>query len=262
MKSKTVIILLVIAFMLSACNRTTSPVTSSNTAPTATFESNSSSADASPPVSFTIDPSLWGKEVNIPWPNNDFSAQDFTGTWSRTNTLMALSASIEITNQQQYSFDFSFTGFWAAHSGELDATAVIVSPTEAKYSMYYSDGVETITFNMKDHLLVVTADPDASFALGFGANVTIGGSYVSGAPTYINANIVDDVFKTSSMKAKVQSLLGDSVYQDVIEVMQQGFEMNQANTKDKLNYSGFENGVGWGVDIKLDSNKIYIGPTP
>ena len=251
-----VLLILTLTVLLSACGK--APVQNKTGSSSSVVTTTATTTTSEVSSSYAVDPSLWGQSVSVSTLNGNFTSVDFTGKWNRTNTVMALSASIEIKNQKQHSFDFSFHGQSAANTGTTDGTATIVSTTEAKYSVYYMDGIETVTFELKNNTLTVTADPDSSLALGFGANVTIGGSYILGSPKYTNANIVNEVFKTPSIKARVQSLLGDDIYQNVIDVMKEGFEMDQSNSKVKLDYSGFINGAGLGADIKLDGDKIYV----
>ena len=200
--------------------------------------------------------------MTFPGCKSKFIPITFTGEWRRTDIPKALTATIKITNQKEYSFDFNFSGQRAAYEGNIEGTATIVSPTTAEYSYKIeypeNSGEGKIVFILKDNIMTVSADPDNSSALGFGANVTIGGDYVSGEPFYTNENIVNEIFTTDIIKQKAESLLGSEKYQYMLEVMEYGFSYDQSEEKQPLNYSGFINGAGMGVDIMIKEEKIYI----
>ena len=191
-----------------------------------------------------------------------FTPKNFTGEWSRTNIPKALTATTKIINQKEYSFDFDFEGMWALHGGNMKGTATIVSPTTAEYSYKIeypeNSGEGKIVFILENNVLKISANPDTSSALGFGANVTIGGDYVSGKPFYTNENIVNEVFTTDIIKQKVELLMGEKNYKWMIDIMNYGFSYSQSDKEQPLTYSGFYNGTGTGVDIMIKGENFYI----
>lgn len=60
------------------------------------------------------------------------------------------------------------------------------------------------------------------------------------------------------MKKRVQALLGSKAYGYVTETMRIGFEDDSATIHHPLDYSGFENGAGFGAKVKIDGEKIYV----
>lgn len=197
------------------------------------------------------------RDVYITPPTNAFESLSFTGEWSRTNTVRACAAYIKITNQRGYLFDFIFEGYYAANSGTLDGTATILDSKKAMYSMhsYDNDEIINITFELRDGLMHVDAS-DNSFGLGFGHNVFIEGDYTRGNPRYTNENIVNEIFPDEMIKQKMRDLLGNGAYNDMIMVMEMGFDYTQL-PEGQLTYSGFVPGIGVGFDLMINEDKIY-----
>jgi hypothetical protein len=185
-----------------------------------------------------------------------FIAQDFTGKWNRTNIIKALSATIEISDQNTDSFHFSFEGWYAGHSGSIEGKATILSDSRAIFSVPNESDKTVLTniyFELKDKDLWVHVSDGDNSALGFGKSVKIDGDYTKSSPIYTNENIVDEIFKDDAMKNRVKRLLGNTAYTEMITVMEDGI----AYKNDTLTYSGFLTGAGEGVDIFIDGSKIY-----
>ncbi len=185
-----------------------------------------------------------------------FTNDNFVGDWNRTDTVQALAGTIAINNQTSNAFDFTFSGVYGANSGTISGTAVFVENNKAIFEhTSATDKTQTakVEFSLvKDTLSVKVMEGDNS-ALEFGHNVFIDGVYTKSAPTYTNADVVDEVLPTEKAKQELRDLLGDKVYDNVLMVMKSGNRFDE----DTLTYSGFIDGAGMGVDLLLRDDKIY-----
>ena len=260
MRGKVTLALITLPLMLSGCGQIPPAKKSGDgLSQEITATSSVATSTSSPSSEYKFDPGLWSQQIPVPAPKEHFTAQDFTGNWNRTNVPEALYGSIKISNQKPYSFNLDFFGGWAEHTGEFSGTATIISPHQALLRVYGSDDIFSVSFTLENHQLIVEVKPyDSSLALGLGMNVGISGTYTLRQPTYTNAGIVDKVFKTADMKKRAQALLGNKAYGYVTETMRIGFEDDPATIHYPLDYSGFENGAGFGAKVKIDSDKIYV----
>lgn len=178
----------------------------------------------------------------------------FEGEWNRTNIPKAFGGRIKITNQKKDFFDFDFSGWYGAHSGIVSGTAEITDKYKAVFTFKdkYLNRTAIVTFIMDNGQLTVSADNNS--ALGFGNGVIIDGNYTTAEPNYTNANLIDSIFPQDADKEKAKNLLGQTAYEQMLEVMDLGIQF----INDKLNYSGYLQGAGEGVDIKIDGDFYYI----
>jgi hypothetical protein len=179
------------------------------------------------------------------------AAADFSGEWHRTNVDKMDEATITITNVTDKSFDFSFEGYHAANSGEMEGTAVFTDKDRAVYE-YKNEDMDwelTLTFVMNDGELSVSCE-GSYFGL-FGTGVYIDGEYTKGEPAYTNADIVLETLGGNA--DRVKELMGEDAFNGLVLVMEEG----GASEVEGLTYSGFIRGVGMGADLLVDGGKIY-----
>ncbi|SEW44159.1 hypothetical protein [[Clostridium] fimetarium] len=186
--------------------------------------------------------------------SNLADGSSFEGEWNRTNIPKAFGGRIKITNQKNDFFDFDFRGWYGAHSGIISGTAQITDKYKSifTYKDKYSNKTAIVTFIIDNGQLTVSAENNS--ALGFGFNVIIDGNYTIAEPNYTNANLIDSIFPRDADKEKAKNLLGQTAYEQMLDVMDLGIQY----INDKLNYSGYIQGAGEGVDIKIDCDFYYI----
>lgn len=137
-------------------------------------------------------------------------AENFEGTWYRTDTASSLEAELAITEQTTEGFSFAGEFFYYSHSGWMEGKAFFAAPNVAVYE-HINDWEEEISpeylvFEKTTEGMKVYAS-SASADLGFGMNVFAHGNYVQGEPVYTNATVLEDNF-TAEAREKIQSLLG------------------------------------------------------
>jgi hypothetical protein len=181
---------------------------------------------------------------------------NFVGEWNRTNTNTGTAAEITIKNQTLKSFDFSFIGAFGGNGGSIDGTATIIDTNNAVFE-YTSETDKEYTvkvqFLLDNNCLKVDIIDGSNSSLGFGSYVVIDGEYTKSEPIYTNANIINEILPTNEIKEKMKNLLGEDNYKQVLDVIQDGMRYEDTN----LNYSGFLEGCGQGVDLLIKDNKIY-----
>jgi hypothetical protein len=161
---------------------------------------------------------------------------DFSGEWNRTRVETMDRATVVITNVTKKSFEFSFEGYHAANSGEMEGIAVFTAANEAVCD-YSEEGREIkLEFILNDGVLSIAAEGD-TFGL-FGMGVYIDGEYTKNEPFYTNADVVAEILGNNA--EKVKKLLGESAFTGLISVMEEG----AAVEIEGLTYSGFINGAG------------------
>ena len=143
-------------------------------------------------------------------------AENFEGTWHRTDTASSLGAELTITEQTVEGFSFVGDFWYYSHSGWMEGSALFVAPNVAVYE-YINDWGEEITseylvFEKTAEGMKVYASA-ASADLGFGMNVFADGNYINGEPVYTNATVFDDNFSVE-VQAQMQALLGEMNYEE------------------------------------------------
>lgn len=190
--------------------------------------------------------------------NNESSnteyAVSFEGEWNRTNIPKAFCGSINIKNQKNNFFNFDFKGNTGINSGIISGTAQIIDEFKAvfTYENKYSNKLAIVTFILDKGELKVSAENNSD--LGFGMGVRIDGNYITSEPNYTNANLIDSVLPKDLDKENARKLLGENAYELMAEVMDMGVQY----INDELNYSGYLQGAGVGIDIKINGGFYYI----
>ncbi|MDD5935534.1 MAG: hypothetical protein PUC65_08265 [Clostridiales bacterium] len=128
--------------------------------------------------------------------------EKFNGTWNRTECENGYFGTLSITNANVNGFDVENGEFmFYSHSGELMATkGYFLSDTKAvvEYSNPDLGGKTLILMDLQDDKLHVIGIGGEYF--GFGANVTLDGTYTLGEPEYTNQNALDDTFTKEEQK--------------------------------------------------------------
>lgn len=251
------VLFIIISFVVSlcACGRFNDRTASNNTESDITKNETTDNTELKKPESNNT---ILTESTNIESTNTESSnlvdVAFFEGEWNRTNIPKAFGGRIKITNQKNNSFDFDFRGWYGAHSGSVSGTAQITDKYKAvfTYEDKYSNKTAIVTFIIDNDQLTVSAENNT--ALGFGFNVIIDGNYTSSEPNYTNANLIDSIFPLDAEKEKAKNLLGQTAYEQMLEVMDLGIQFINY----KLNYSGYLQGAGEGVDIKIEGDLYYI----
>jgi hypothetical protein len=186
------------------------------------------------------------------------SASDFAGEWHLTGVDKSAAATITISNAAAGSFAFDYVGSGGGNS----LTARITAPGRAvcEYSMFQDDddfddaGLVTLEFTLDGDVLKAAISKGAAINLGIGSGSVIAGSYTKGEPEYTNAGVVDGAFGSAETKERVRSLLGDSLFDGLLDVMENGVRYK----KSKLTYAGRIGHGGGGAFLLIDGEKIYF----
>lgn len=181
---------------------------------------------------------------------------NFVGEWNKTNTTIGTAAVITIKNETLKSFDFSFIGVFGGNGGSIDGTATILDENKAVFEYKSETDIEgtlKVQFLLDNDSLKVGIVEGFNYSLGFGNHVVIDGEYTKSNPVYTNVNIINEILPTNEIKDKLKNLLGEDNYKQVLDVIQDGIRYED-NT---LNYSGFLDGCGQGVDLLIKDNKLY-----
>lgn len=109
---------------------------------------------------------------------------NFTGNWERRNisdesSFYASEADIEIFNQKNETFEFTFSSylFVSGNSGELNSTAQIVGKNRAICEYSSSFETATLEFVLENDTLSVDIIDGNKRAFDFGNGVSINGNY-------------------------------------------------------------------------------------
>ena len=195
-------------------------------------------------------------------------AENFVGTWNRTDVQSGMPAHIIVTNQDTEGFDFSGEFFYYSHLGCLEGRAYFVSSDIAIYeyqSEYSEDDItQYVVFERTEEGLKVIAS-DYSGALGFGANVTADGTYIEGEPLYTNATVLEDNF-TADEQENMKNMLGDDYDEYFKYIVEYGvLERSQCTLEDGTKadfYEGYIPTMG-GYAFKLlkcENGNLYFYP--
>ena len=138
---------------------------------------------------------------------------DVTGEWHRTDCHSALWATVTIDRQTEEGFHVTAECAYFSHSGELEGTARFTGPGAALLEGYGQDGpygyeAAPVDFRWDGETLTICSGTGGA-DLGFGANVTIDGTYTLGEPVYINAGMLDRCL-TAEQQAALRELLAES----------------------------------------------------
>lgn len=158
------------------------------------------------------------------------NAENFEGTWYRTEVASSLGAEITITEQNEEGFAFIGDFYYYSHMGWIEGTAHFVAPNVAVFEYthdlegeIFGEAEDTtpeyLVFEKTQGGMRVFASA-ASADLGLGMNVFADGDYITGEPVYTNATVLDDNF-TAEVQETIQSLLGDdydTYFKTVVEI--------------------------------------------
>ena len=204
----------------------------------------------------TINPTTLNDVTDSQTTNSNSTHNIFKGDWNRTNVTTGCAAEIKIESQTTKSFDFTFVGTYGGNGGSIDGTAIILNNNKAIFEYRSEDDNEVyakVEFQIENDVLIVKLIDGFNYALGFGNKVFIDGKYTKSIPRYTNENIINEILKTKEIKKSMRNLLGGEAYKEVLDVIQDG-ERYDDNV---LDYSGFLDGCGQGVDLVIKGNKIY-----
>jgi hypothetical protein len=188
--------------------------------------------------------------------NANTTNNDFIGDWNRTNTVTGCAAEIRIKNQTAKSFSFSFLGLYGGNGGSIDGIATILDNNKAVFeyiSEYDKEVFAKVEFVIENDILKVSVIDGFNYALGFGNKVYMDGEYTKSKPKYTNENIINEILPNEEIKNRMKVLLGEDAYIEMLNVIQDGARYDEND----LDYSGFLDGCGQGVDLVIKGNKIY-----
>lgn len=198
------------------------------------------------------------KAIEITQTIPEVEKADFVGKWNRTNIIKAWAAEIEIKDQRENSFQFSFLSKYDGNIGVIDGTAYL--ETENTASFDYIQEIDKdhpvknqfkVQFILENDVLAVKVFATDGSELDFGHNEFVDGEYTKSDPVYKNENIVNEILPTEEIKNKMIQLLGDKAYNQMVYVMQYGIY------EETITYSGFVSATKQGVDLLIDEDKIY-----
>ena len=176
-------------------------------------------------------------------------AENFEGTWNRTNVANSYEASFTIAKQDADGFDFEGSMFYYSHSGYVEGRAFFIEEDIALYrysNEFYVEGVneewEYILFVLKDGMMQVSASGSGA-EFGLGANCSVTGEYTTKEPVYTNATVLEDTF-TEEERAILEKVLGKDVYKEnFLFVVQNGVVLAEecvtADGKTAMEYECF-----------------------
>lgn len=149
---------------------------------------------------------------------------NFTGNWERRNisdesSFYASEADIEISNQKNETFEFTFSSylFVNGNSGELNSTAQIVGKNRAICEYSSSFGTATLEFVLENDTLSVDIIDGNKRAFDFGNGVSINGNY--------KQNIAKDEYSFSKEETQYdlyKELIGTYKYYAVYDINKDG----------------------------------------
>lgn len=150
--------------------------------------------------------------------------KNLEGVWQRTDVPIGLGASISISNMTADSFDVDVQASYYTHEGSYTGTARMQSDgtailTDADYPE------EEITFQWQDGKLEITSKNGGS--LGFGANVSMDGTYVPGEPAYTNSHILEDTFSEEEL-TEIQDVMGEEYEEFFLQPITYGYIQPQS----------------------------------
>ncbi len=204
----------------------------------------------------TIDPATMKRVTDSQQINANTTHKNFIGDWNRTNVVTGCAAEIRIKNQTTKSFDFSFWGLHGGNSGSVDGTAIIINNNTAVFEYISEHDKEVyakVEFQIENDILKVKVIDGFNDALGFGNKVFIDGEYIKSMPKYTNETIINEILHNKEIRKSMRNLLGEEAYKEALDVIQDGERYEDNN----LDYSGFLDGCGQGVDLVIKGNKIY-----
>ena len=133
---------------------------------------------------------------------------DITGQWHRTDCHSGQYGDVSISGQTAEGFSVTAECGYFSHTGSLEGTARF-TVTDTAILEDYGDGYATapVTFQWNGEQLTIRSDASGA-DLGFGANVTIDGTYTLGEPAYTNDGMLDRCL-TADRQAALAALLGE-----------------------------------------------------
>ena len=142
-------------------------------------------------------------------------AADFTGEWSRTDVHSGLSATIDISNQDEEGFDVGGSVGYFSHGGRLeDGRAHFITDTMA---IYEYNGCYLLLERTRNGIEVYEAEAQGK-SFPFGAGCSMEGNYTLGRPEYTNEGYMEENF-TQTEQNEIKALLGDAYdmnFEDVV----------------------------------------------
>nr|MBQ8252617.1 hypothetical protein [Lachnospiraceae bacterium] len=152
-------------------------------------------------------------------------AENFEGTWQRSEVASSLGAELTITEQDEEGFSFIGDFYYFSHMGWLEGKALFVAPDVAifEYTDDWGDEESTpqyVVFETTEEGLQIYASA-ASADLGLGMNVSVDGLYVQGEPVYTNATVLEDNF-SKQVQDEIKTLLGENYEMCFETVVQMG----------------------------------------
>ncbi|MEO3946375.1 hypothetical protein [Gorillibacterium sp. CAU 1737] len=180
----------------------------------------------------------------------------FEGERDRTKVTRAENAGLTITNQQADSFDFKISSSYHANSGTLEGTAKLLSDKVGEYVIAPSDSNEgaTVRFLLQEDQSIELVTEGDSHSLGLGADVTLAGTYVTGDPVFIGGPSKEEVLGSKEQEARMLSLLGESVYNEMGFVI----DMGKTYVDGQQNFCGYMSDTGAEIMLRTQGEFIYF----
>lgn len=132
-------------------------------------------------------------------------ADQFAGTWERTDCWSSLGGELHLTEMSKDGFKVDGCFYYYSHSGALETgEGYFISDTKAVAEVTSFDGEQIclILFDFSDGLKVVGINGEG---FGFGASVSLDGTYTQDSPVYTNANALEENF-TQEEQQKIKAL--------------------------------------------------------
>ncbi len=153
------------------------------------------------------------------------SAEDFTGTWKRTDVKAVWSATIKISNQDENGFDVDGNFQFQSQKGIIEGRAYFVTENMAILRVHNvraeqeeengeTECYEYVAFERTETGLDIYATARGDDLFGTLVNYCFAeGNYVQGEPFYTDANILHDTY-TDAQLEEIKILVGDELYED------------------------------------------------
>ena len=181
---------------------------------------------------------------------------EVSGEWSRTDVHNSLSAWITISDVTKEGFDFSVEASYYSHSGNMEDHAFWVTGDVAVCKFEDEGGGEShyVLFVWQDDRLKVYAS-ESSGSFGFGMNVTMDGDYVTGEPTYTNADILKNTFSDAQLDF-LKEKLSESDYENFIFITENGGVSIEEDGQQKIISAIVPTMGGDGYRIEIRNDQI------
>lgn len=184
-------------------------------------------------------------------------APDYQGTWKRTGVVESKKATLEISSQDDFGFDFSISASASDGSGKVSGHAYFSDDDTASYK----SGSAKISFKLQGSELLVTHSGKLS-QLGCSGSADYDGTYTTGRVSYIDEKIENELDFNLYKESRIKDALKKCMSADDYEILSVTLTDSNIRVYQSDEYTYDKNGKGINVDKQINAIKYYADYAP